>query len=58
VPTSSYDAYHFVSQLYLDEDAVDTLMIVDEYYAPNVGLVKLISRSGNSRRLIILIDDL
>jgi len=58
LPTSSYTAYRFQALLFYDENTVDdTLMIIDEYYAVDVGLVKLEAHSDNSHRLIILLDD-
>ncbi len=57
LPTNSYESYYFKSCLFFNETSPDTMMVVDEYYADNVGLVKLLSRGGGSRRLIILLDD-
>jgi hypothetical protein len=57
LPTSSYEAYHFQSLLFYDEYSSDTLINVDEYYAANVGLVKLIARVNRDQRLIILLED-
>lgn len=57
LPTSSYSTYHFRSALFDDESSLDTLMTIDEYYAAEVGPVKMLSRFGRSRRLIILLDD-
>jgi hypothetical protein len=57
LPTSSYEAFHFRSHLFVDEASPDTLVTVDEYYAADVGLIRLLSRAGGSRRLIILLDD-
>lgn len=57
VPISSYDAYHFTTAIMLDADATDTVMTCDEYYAPDVGLVKMEARAPGSRRLIILLED-
>jgi len=57
LPTKSYDAWQFQALLYLDDTAVEPFITVDEYYAPGVGLVQLVSHSGFSRRLIILLED-
>ncbi|MEZ5360153.1 MAG: hypothetical protein R3F48_15155 [Candidatus Zixiibacteriota bacterium] len=57
VPIASYNAYHFQTALMLDENATDTVMTCDEYYAPNVGLVKMEARAPGSHRLIILLED-
>ncbi|MEE9442869.1 MAG: hypothetical protein V3V99_09410 [candidate division Zixibacteria bacterium] len=57
LPTSSYNAYHFRSHIFLNELSTDTLMTVDEYYADNVGLVMLASKAAATQRLIILLAD-
>ncbi|MFH1699167.1 MAG: hypothetical protein ABIE07_01155 [Candidatus Zixiibacteriota bacterium] len=57
LPTSSYDAYHFRSHIFLNELSTDTLITADEYYADGVGLVMLASKAAATRRLIILLAD-
>jgi hypothetical protein len=58
LPSGSYEAYHCRSALFLDAAAVDTQMVVDEYYSPSVGLVKLESQApGRGRRIILIADD-
>lgn len=58
LPTGSYNAYQFRSTLHLGESTGNPLALIDEYYAPSVGLVKLVSVAGGSRRLILLLQDL
>lgn len=57
LPGGSYQAYHCRSVLFLTETSVDTQMVVDEYYSPAVGLVKLESQAPGRGRRIILIED-
>lgn len=57
LPSGSYDTYHFRSHLFLDDGLTDTAMIVDEYFTPDIGPVKIEARFGLSQRLIILLDD-
>jgi|GEM_PF-2057608 len=58
LPSGSYEAYHCRSALFLDAAAVDTQMVVDEYYSPSVGLVKVDSLApGLGRRVILIADD-
>jgi hypothetical protein len=57
LPTSSYDTYHFQSFLFSDISSIDTLINTDEYYAPNIGPVKIIARFDRSQRLILLLED-
>ncbi len=57
LPGGSYEAYHCRSVLFLTETSVDTQMVVDEYYSPTVGLVKLESLAPGRGRRIILIED-
>jgi hypothetical protein len=58
LPGGSYEAYHCRSALFLTETATDTQMVVDEYYSPTVGLVKLESQApGRGRRIILISDD-
>ena len=57
VPVSSYNAYHFQTQIFLDESSSDTLMSADEYYAAGVGLVKMIMRAAGTKRLIVLLEN-
>lgn len=58
LPTGSYNAYYYQSLIYDDEMAVLPVMTADEYYAPDVGLVKLVLHIGDhSQRLIILLED-
>lgn len=57
LPSGSYDTYHFRSHLFLGEDLADTAMVVDEYFAQDIGPVKIVARFGLSQRLIILLDD-
>jgi hypothetical protein len=57
LPGGSYEAYHCRSILFLTAASVDTQMVVDEYYSPTVGLVKLESQAPGRGRRIILIED-
>jgi len=57
LPTGSYETFHFRSALFQDEYSSDTLMTLDEYYSAGIGPVKILSRFGRSRRLILLLDD-
>jgi hypothetical protein len=57
LPTGSYETYHFRSALFQDETSSDTMMTIDEYYSSGIGPVKILSRFGHSRRLILLLDD-
>ncbi len=57
LPGGSYEAYHCRSILFFAAASVDTQMVVDEYYSPTVGLVKLESLAPGRGRRIILIED-
>ncbi len=57
LPSGSFSTYHFKSILFLDDSSADTAMIVDEFFAPDIGPVKIEARFGLSQRLIILLDD-
>jgi len=57
LPSRTFATYYFRSTLFLDESSTDTLMTIDEYYAPGVGPVKLVSRFDRSQRLILLLSD-
>jgi len=57
LPTSSYTAYRFRAYLFLDDTVADTAMVVDEFYAAEVGLVKLDAVASGMHRLIILLED-
>ncbi len=57
LPTGSYQTFHFRSALFQDEASTDTLITMDEYYASGIGPVKIYSRFGPSRRLILLLED-
>jgi len=56
LPSHSFATYYFRTALFLDESSFDTLMTIDEYYAPGVGPVKLVSRFDRSQRLILLLS--
>ncbi len=57
LPGGSFEAYHCRSLLFLTESSPDTQMVVDEFYSPTVGLVKLESQAPGRGRRIILIED-
>jgi hypothetical protein len=56
VPADAYNAFHFTAELYLSEFGLEPLITADEYYAPDVGVVRIIARSGPSTRIITLIN--
>ncbi len=56
LPSQSFAAYYFRATLFLDESSTDTLMTIDEYYAPGVGPVKIVSHFDRSQRLILLLS--
>lgn len=56
LPSGFYEAYHFHSVLLPENNPRDS-MVVDEFYADQIGPVKIESSAGGSRRLIILIND-
>lgn len=57
LPGGSFEAYHCRSVLFLTESSADTQMVVDEFYSPSVGLVKLEAQAPGRGRRIILIED-
>lgn len=57
LPSQSFEAYYFRAALFMNDSSFDTLMTIDEYYAPGVGPVKLLSRFDRSQRLILLLND-
>lgn len=56
LPSQSFTTYYFRAALFLNEASFDTLMTIDEYYAPGVGPVKLVSRFDRSQRLTLLLS--
>jgi hypothetical protein len=57
LPGGSYDTYRFRSLIFSDESSSDTLIISEEYFAPDIGLVQQILRADRKQRLIILLED-
>ncbi len=57
LPISSYNAYHFQSDIFIDDNAATPLMTAHEYYAPGVGLVKMELQAAGTRRIIVLLED-
>ncbi len=56
VPAGSFETYHFSVDLFVNPfDSLPTAR-VDEYYAPNVGLVRLSLRGGPLVRTLSLVD--
>jgi hypothetical protein len=56
VPADAFNAFHFTAELYLSESGTNPLITNDEYFAPDIGLVRMISRSGPSTRIVTLIN--
>jgi len=56
LPYSFYEAYHFHSVIFPEDNPRDSVM-VDEFYADQIGPVKIESSAAGNRRLIILIND-
>ena len=56
VPAGSFDTYHFTVDLFVSSYDTVAVAHVDEYYAPNVGLVQQHFRGGALNRTLSLID--
>ena len=57
LPSRSYTTYCFRAALFFNESSFDTLITIEEYYAPGIGPVKLMSHFERSQRLILLLSD-